>query len=236
MRVALFVTCLVNVMRPSIASAAMALIRQTGITPFCPARQTCCGQVAYNSGYFPQAALAVEQCADLFENYDYVVFPSASCCSFFRVHWTELFDAENKKIATFSEKCLELSEFLEKMSYSPQPQDNFRATYHDCCAGLRELNIKNTPRRLLKECGGEIIEMPECEECCGFGGTFSIKFGNVSAAIADRKCDNIIATADTAILGDLGCLLHLQGRLFRRGDSVRIYHWAEILANQMPLL
>ncbi|MGU9950889.1 MAG: (Fe-S)-binding protein [Gammaproteobacteria bacterium WSBS_2016_MAG_OTU1] len=231
MKTGIFITCLADAMRPQIGFAAVRLLREAGVEPFYPPAQTCCGQVAFNSGYFDEAAELGEKCADLFIDCDKVVFPSASCCSLFRTHWQEYFNEDNKKMAAFADKCMELSEFLHSVSYSPRPQKYLQATYHDCCAGLRELNIKNTPRDFLKQAGVDIVEMRDCEECCGFGGVFSTKFSGISAAMADRKCKNIAATGtNTVLLGDLGCLLHLQGRMQRtNGDNIRFMHWAEVL-------
>ena len=120
------------------------------------------------------------------------------------------------------------------MNYRPAPRKSpLRATYHDCCAGLRELGIKNGPRDLLMRAGVEIAEMRDCEECCGFGGAFAVKFGELSVALADRKCENIAAAdADAVLLGDLGCLMHLEGRLRRLGKNTVIQHWAEVLAEE----
>ena len=230
MKAGLFATCLADVMRPQIAAAAFRLIRESGAAPFYPPQQTCCGQIAFNEGYFDGAAELAEKCADLFADCDAVVFPSASCCGVFRAHWKEMFSENNGKMRDFAGKCFELSEFLQKMKYTPPPQKKLRATFHDCCAGLRELGIKDGPRALLKQAGIEIVEMHECEECCGFGGAFAAKFGNISAAIADRKCENIAASgADTVLMGDLGCILHLDGRLRRLGKNIRVLHWAEAL-------
>ncbi|MGI9306065.1 MAG: (Fe-S)-binding protein [Gammaproteobacteria bacterium] len=230
MKAGLFATCLADVMRPQIADAALRLIRDAGASPFYPPRQTCCGQIAYNEGMFDAAAELAENCAGLFGDCDAVVFPSASCCGVFRVHWREIFGEDHEKMRAFAGKCFELGEFLQKMEYAPPPRKPLRATFHDCCAGLRELNIKNAPRELLKKAGVEIVEMDDCEECCGFGGGFAAKFGGVSTAIADRKCENIAASgAEIALMGDLGCMLHLEGRLSRTGKNIRIMHWAEAL-------
>lgn len=228
----MFATCLADVMRPQIADAATYLIEDAGGRVRCPRRQTCCGQIAFNSGYFKDAADLARSCADLFNDCEAVVFPSGSCCGFFRAHWREMFPNGDPEMRQFSAKCMELSEFLRRMDYVPSPRKSpMRATFHDCCAGLRELGIKEEPRALLRRAGVEIAEMEECEECCGFGGAFAAKFGAVSAAMADRKCASIVATgADVVLLGDLGCLLHMEGRMRRDGQSVRFMHWAEALA------
>ena len=142
-----------------------------------------------------------------------------------------MFPKDNGKMRDFADKCMELSEFLHKISFSPQPLPPLRATYHDCCAGLRELSIKDGPRQLLQKAGVELVEMTDCEECCGFGGTFSVKFGGIATAMADRKCRHIAETkVNTLLMGDLGCLLHVQGRLHRLGRKIRVMHWGEVLA------
>ncbi len=231
MRVGLFVSCLVDLMRPQIGVAAVQLLRQAGISPIFPPQQTCCGQIAFTSGYQKDARLLAQQCADLFLECDKVIFLSASCCGVFRAHWQEMFDDDNNKMRDFANKCVELSEFLQEIDFTPSPHPPLRATYHDCCAGLRELGIKTGPRALLQKAGIEIIEMNDCEECCGFGGAFATKFSDISTAMAERKCRNIEESgADVVLLGDLGCILHLGGKLSRQNSSVRIAHWAEILA------
>lgn len=233
LKAGLFATCLADVFRPQLATAAARLIRAAGATPFYPPRQTCCGQIAFNGGNFADAAILAEKCADLFSECDKIVFPSASCCGLFRVHWREMCGEDNEKMRAFADKCVELSEFLLQMKYIPPRRDRvLRATYHDCCAGLRELGIKQGPRDLLARAGVEIAEMRDCEECCGFGGAFSVKFGELSVALADRKCDNIAAAADTVLLGDLGCIMHLEGRLRRLDKKIQVRHWAEILADE----
>lgn len=228
-KIGLFATCLADVFRPQIPAATARLIEAAGGEVLYRPEQTCCGQVAFNAGMFAETATLARKCADLFAECDFVVFPSASCCGIFRVHWQEIF-GEDQQMRDFAAKCLELSEFLQKMDYTPPRQKPLRATYHDCCAGLRELGIKNGPRALLTQAGIELTEMPDCEECCGFGGAFALKFDNISAALADRKCHNITATADTALMGELGCILHLQGRFARQNIPAQVRHWAEVLA------
>ena len=233
MKAGLFITCLADVMRPGVAAAAMSLMRRAGAEVVCPPRQTCCGQIAYNGGYFEEAAALAEQCADLFADCDAVVFPSASCCGVFRIHWREIFGGDNAKMRAFAGKCKELSEFLTMTDCEPPTIAPLRATYHDCCAGLRELGVKHAPRDLLRRAGAEIVEMRDCEECCGFGGAFAAKFGDVSAAMADRKLACAAAAGvDTVILGEAGCILHLEGRALRLQKPVRFLHWAEALAGE----
>ena len=228
-------------MRPRIAAACADLARATGAAVAIPKKQTCCGQPAFNSGYRKYARALFEKCADEFADCDRVVMPSGSCCGYFRRHCDSIFPDSNEKnyakIKNFADKCRELSEFLVESGFSPSAQNAEKiATYHDCCAGLRELGIKKQPRRLLAAAGWSLRESPECEECCGFGGAFAVKFGEVSAAIAARKCRAIAAAAPVVIMGDLGCMLNIEGRFARGGDnfpaaSPRVLHLAEALTD-----
>lgn len=230
-RVGLFVTCLADGLRPQIGVAAYRLLRAAGADVVYPETQTCCGQIAFNSGYQEPARALAEKCADEFHDCDYVVMPSGSCCGMFRTHLSELFGDNSVRINHFSRKCLELSEYLQQVNYVPAAKNAITVTYHDSCAGLRELGVKQTPRRLLRDSGAVVVEMPDCEECCGFGGRFADKFGELSTAMATRKCDNIasVKSADAVVGGDLGCLLHIEGRLRRQGSELPVMHWAEVL-------
>ena len=230
-KVGLFTTCLADCMRPAVALAALHLLRDAGAEVHYPPTQTCCGQIAFNSGYDSTARALVDKCAAEFADCDAVVMPSGSCCGMLRTHTDELF-AEGAPAMDFAAKCMELSEYLAQVDYAPKPHPQpFTATYHDSCAGLRELGIKQHPRRLLREAGIRLLEMAECEECCGFGGRFSTQFGSLSTALASRKCAQIAASGAEAVLaGDLGCLLNIQGRLTREGSAMPALHWAEVLA------
>ena len=237
MKVGLFVTCAVDLMRPQIGVAALRLLRAAGADPVCPASQTCCGQIPFNSGFRPQARAVAEKCAREFAHCDRVVIPSGSCCGVFRAHLGEMFRDSPKRdeMLAFGKKCRELSEFLVEMEFVPQINGEGReATYHDCCAGLRELGIKNGPRQLLQKAGWKIREMREPEECCGFGGTFSVKFGETSSVIAARKCECVEESgAATLVMGDAGCMLNVAGALSRRGrGDIRVLHLAEALAGE----
>lgn len=229
-KVGLFVTCLADVMRPSVAVAALRLVRAAGGEVVYPQTQTCCGQIAFNSGYNDEARALVQKCAAEFADCDVVVMPSGSCCGMLRCYLEELFDS-GSAAACFGAKCLELSEYLRQTGYTPPPLPApLTVTYHDSCAGLRELGVRDTPRLLLRQAGVGITEMNDCEECCGFGGRFSVQFGELSAALADKKCENINAAgADAVVAGDLGCLLHIEGRLRRLGSALPVLHWAEVL-------
>ena len=238
MRVGLFVTCLVDMMRPSIGFAALELLEAGGAEVYVPATQTCCGQPAYNSGDRADTkALAAKVVAE-FEGCDWVVSPSGSCSGMIRTHYAELFaddPAMLRRVEALTAKTRELTDFLVnelKLAAVPGRFDGTVA-YHDSCSGLREMGVKSQPRALLAKVPGlKLEEMAECETCCGFGGTFSIKFGEISARLADNKCQHIVnAGVDAVVLGDLGCMLNIEGRLSRRGDTkIEVLHVAEVLA------
>jgi len=242
MRVGLFVTCLVDLMRPSVGFAAIRLLEGGGATVFVPPSQTCCGQPAYNSGDRKDAkALAAKVVAE-FEDCDFLVTPSGSCGGMIRTHYADLFaddPAMAKRAETLGAKTRELTDFLVndlKLESVPGRFDG-RVTYHDSCAGLREMGVKTQPRALLAKIPGlSLTEMAECETCCGFGGTFAIKFGEISTRLADNKCAHIAASgADAVVLGDLGCMLNIEGRLRRLGNGkTQVLHVAEVLAGERP--
>ena len=237
LRVGLFVTCLVDLMRPSIGFAALRLLEGAGCTVEVPRAQTCCSQPGYNSGDRDSALVLARKVLGEFEDYDYVVAPSGSCAGMIKTHYPDLFagDADAARAAALCAKTYELCDFLVsvlKIENLPGKFDG-QITYHDSCSGLRELGVKAQPRALLAKVPGlTIAEMNEAEACCGFGGTFSVKFGDISTHIADRKCDNLTATQSKAVvLGDLGCMLNIEGRLRRRGDeTTQVLHVAEVLA------
>jgi L-lactate dehydrogenase complex protein LldE len=240
-RVGLFVTCLVDLMRPSIGMAALRLLESNGCEVGVPATQTCCGQPGYNSGDRAAALALARKVLNEFERYDYVVAPSGSCAGMIKTHYPDLFagKADAPRAAALCAKTFELCDFLAtilKVETVPGRFDG-SITYHDACSGLRELGVKQQPRALLTKVPGlKLDEMNEAEACCGFGGTFAVKFGEISTHIVDRKCDNACATGAAAIvLGDLGCMLNIEGRLRRRGDATtRVLHVAEVLAGPEP--
>jgi L-lactate dehydrogenase complex protein LldE len=242
MRVGFFVTCLVDLMRPSIGFAAIELLEAGGAQVFVPPTQTCCGQPAYNSGDRADAkALAAKVVAE-FEDCDWLVAPSGSCSGMITTLYGVLFSdvpSMGKRVEALAAKTRELTEFLvNELKFDRVPgRFDGTITYHDSCAGLREMGIKGEPRALLARVPGlKLQEMPECEVCCGFGGTFSIKFGEISARLADNKCQAIMNTAaDAVVLGDLGCMLNIEGRLRRRGDTkTKVLHVAEVLMGEEP--
>jgi L-lactate dehydrogenase complex protein LldE len=240
MRVGLFVTCLVDLMRPRIGFAALKLLQAAGCEVVVPAGQTCCGQPAYNSGERAAAQRLAAKLMAEFADCDYVVLPSGSCAGMIRTHYADVFrdgDADAARAAALCAKTYELTDFLANVIKLQQVPGRYagRITYHDSCAGLRELGVKRQPRALLARVPGVILdEMAGCEECCGFGGTFSVKYGDISARIAERKCANIQASGAQAIVGgDLGCLLSIEGKLRRMGDEkTKVLHVAEVLAGE----
>lgn len=237
-RIGFFVTCLADLMRPSVAFAALKLLKLTGAEIAVPRTQTCCGQPAYNSGDRRGAQALARKLIREFAGFDYVVAPSGSCSGMIRVHFPELFRDSPDDLARARElasRTYELTDFLCNIAKLDAVPGDFAGTvtYHDSCAGLRELGVFDQPRALLARIPGlKLKEMQDSTECCGFGGTFSIKFGDISTAIVDRKCGSIAATqADAIAGGDLGCLLNIEGRLRRRGDlTTRVMHVAELLA------
>jgi L-lactate dehydrogenase complex protein LldE len=236
-RVALFHTCLVDLMRPSIGFSAIELLESAGCQVVVPSTQTCCGQPAYNSGDRRSARALALKVLDEFEPFDYVVVPSGSCGGTIRTHYPDLVSDDPRlaqRMAALCAKTYELTDFLVNVAKLKKVPGAYagRITYHDSCSGLRELGVKSQPRQLLAAMPGvELREMQGSEECCGFGGTFSIKFGDISAAIAEKKCINVRASgADAVVLGDLGCMLNIEGKLRRMGDeSTRVLHVAEVL-------
>jgi L-lactate dehydrogenase complex protein LldE len=238
MRVGLFVTCLVDLMRPRIGFAALELLESAGYQVIVPETQTCCGQPGYNSGDRASALQLARKVVAEFEACEYIVAPSGSCAGMIRTHYPDLFrdaPAELERVLRVCEKTYELTDFLVNVAKLERVRGRFEGsiTYHDSCAGLRELQIKTQPRVLLGKVPGlRIREMTQPEQCCGFGGTFSIKFGDISSHIADRKCADIEACgADAVVLGDLGCMLNIEGRMRRRGDTTTpVLHVAEVLA------
>jgi L-lactate dehydrogenase complex protein LldE len=237
-RVGLFVTCLVDVVRPEIGFATLKLLEDAGCTVEVPPNQTCCGQPGYNSGDAAAGRALARKVIDEFSGFDYVVVPSGSCGGQLRLHFIELFkdDPDLKARAeALAARTYELTDFLANVLKIDRLGSSFkgRITYHDSCCGLRELGVQAQPRRLLGLLPGvQVTEMNDCTQCCGFGGTFSIKYGDVSGAIVDEKCRNIRASgAEAVVLGDLGCMLNIEGRLRRTGDeTTRVLHIAQVLA------
>jgi L-lactate dehydrogenase complex protein LldE len=236
-RVALFVTCLVDLYRPTVGFAAMHLLEEAACQVEVPRAQTCCGQPAYNSGDRATARDLARGIIDAFGGYDYVVVPSGACGGMIKHHVPHLFDDDPNTRAradALAAKTFELISFLTDVRGMALPAAHYRGgavTYHDGCSGLRELGIKAQPRRLLEAMGATVTEMTDPEVCCGFGGTFCVKYPEISVRMVSDKTAAIVATgAETVLSGDLGCLLNIAGRLKREGHATRARHVAEVLA------
>jgi L-lactate dehydrogenase complex protein LldE len=239
-RVALFVTCLVDLFRPSVGFAAVKLLEHAGCRVEVPRRQTCCGQPAFNSGDRRTAEDLARGLIAEFAGYDYVVAPSGSCAGMLRLHLPELFDDDpptKESAAELAGRCHELVSFLVDVRGVREVAARFpgTATYHDSCSGLRELRVKRQPRQLLAGVEGlALVEMAENEVCCGFGGTFCVKYPEISTRMVTDKAENIEAAgAELVLAGDLGCLMNMAGRLKRMGSGVRARHVAEVLAGDV---
>jgi L-lactate dehydrogenase complex protein LldE len=237
MRVGLFVTCLADLMRPSVAWAAVKLLEGAGCSVEVPQGQTCCGQPALNSGDTTDAREIARHVILAFEGFDAVVGPSGSCMGTLRQDYPALFADEpawRSRAEDLSRRSHELLSFLVDVMKLPGVAARYDGpvTYHDSCAGLRELGVRAQPRQLLASVQGlRLVEMQGTEVCCGFGGTFCVKYPEISTKMVDDKIANIQASGATTVLGgDLGCLLNIAGRIKRRGLPVRVLHAAEVLA------
>ena len=237
MRVSLFVTCLVDQMWSSVGTSCVAVLRRAGCEVEFDERQTCCGQPAFNTGYRAEARRVAKRFIEIFEESkaDAIVSPSGSCTAMVH-HFAELFADDPQWLArarSLKSRTHELSSFLVRVL---EIEDvgatwNGRLTWHDACHGLRDLNLKNEPRRLIRNVrGAEFVEIENAETCCGFGGTFSVKYPEISVAILDHKIEAIErAGVDAVVSSDVSCLMQIGGRLSRKGSSVRVMHLAELL-------
>jgi L-lactate dehydrogenase complex protein LldE len=238
-RVSLFVTCIVDQLFPKVGMAMAEVLERIGWQVDFPEAQTCCGQPAFNTGYRAEAREVARHFLKLFRGAEYVVVPSGSCASMIGHHFAELFPKEADMAAAahaLEPRVWEFSKFLLEVA---QVEDvgarlDDVATFHDSCHGLRELGIKQGPRRLLSRVRGlELREMDLAEECCGFGGTFSVKFAELSGAMVRTKLESIVRTgARTVVAIDASCLMQVQGALSRAGLPVRTMHLAEVLASR----
>lgn len=236
-RVALFVTCLVDLYRPTVGFAAIRLLEDAGCLVEVPPVQTCCGQPAYNAGDRATARDLARQVIDAFGGYDYIVAPSGSCAGMIAHHYPSLFEDDPQyraKAEALAARTHELVSFLYDVRGVAKVAAQYpnSVTYHDSCSGLRELGVKAQPRALLSSVEGlRLVEMADPEICCGFGGTFCVKYPDISTRMVSDKCRDIAATgAGTLLAGDLGCLLNMAGRLKREGSPVKVRHVAEVLA------
>lgn len=237
MRVALFVTCLVDLFRPTVGFAAVKLLEEAGCLVEVPRAQTCCGQPAYNSGDRTDAKAIALQIFDAFAGYEYVVAPSGSCAGMIRQHFPELFVDDPVNLPRAQElagRTWELVAFLFDVCGMRKvaAQWDREVTYHDGCSGLRELGVKLQPRQLLASVAGLTFkESPGAEVCCGFGGTFCIKYPEISdKMVTDKEADIVATGAEAVLAGDLGCLLNIAGKIHRQGRRVEVRHVAEVLA------
>jgi L-lactate dehydrogenase complex protein LldE len=237
LKVGLFVTCLVDLFRPTVGFASLKLLEDAGCQAEVPDTQTCCGQPAYNSGDRADAKAIARQVIAAFERYDYVVAPSGSCAGRIKKHYPALLAADTQwapRAEALAEKTYELVSFLTDVLGVTAVKARFAGsvTYHDSCSGLRELDIFRQPRQLLASVEGlELKELADADVCCGFGGTFCVKYPDISNAIVEKKAAAIAATgAGTLLAGELGCLMNMAGKLKRKGETTRTRHVAEFLA------
>jgi len=236
--VTLFVQCLVDGLFPEVAEAVVRVFEKLGMAVRCPADQTCCGQPAFNSGYWRQARVAASHFLRVFDGAEVIVCPSGSCVDMVRNHYPELFDddhANRRRAEELSGRIYEFSQFLVDVLKIDDLGAHYRGrlTYHDSCHLLRGLGVKEQPRQLLRRVSGaEFVEMKDADICCGFGGTFSVKYPRLSAAMLEDKVRNILDTGADAVVGaDMGCLMNIRGRLNRMGKAVKALHLAQVLAS-----
>ena len=238
-RVTLFMQCIVDSCFPQVGEAMVAVLERQGLTLEYPADQTCCGQPAFNAGYRHEAARLARRFLDVFEDAECIVCPSGSCVHMVRHHYRELFAKEPRLLARAERvgaRTFEFTEFLVDVLGVTDVGASWHGdvTYHDSCHLLRGLGVKDQPRALLGKVQGlNLVEMTRSDECCGFGGTFSAKYPEISEALLETKLANIQATGAGAVVGcDMGCLMHMQGMIRRRELPISVHHIAEILAGR----
>jgi len=239
--VTLFIQCLVDTLYPEVAEAMVRVLRRLGLSITCPIDQTCCGQPAFNSGYRRQAHTAAEHFIEVFEDSDIIVCPSGSCVNMVRHHYAELFANDPQwlqRAQGLADRIYEFSEYLVDVLGVDELGARFegRLTYHDSCHLLRGIGVREQPRKLLhKVAGADFIEMRDSDYCCGFGGSFAVKYSDISNAMVADKVKNIMDTGADVVVGcDMGCLMNIQGKLSRMGSSIRVMHIAQILAGFHP--
>lgn len=237
MTVQLFIPCFIDQLYPTVAFNTIKVLEKAGCTVKYNAEQTCCGQPAFNAGFWGESKDVCTKFVQDFDGADYIVSPSASCAGFVRNNYSKLFEnnafqSPAKKVAN---KIFELSEFLVKIMNITDLGASFegKATFHDSCAGLRECLIKEEPRTLLSNVKGlELIEMKDTDICCGFGGSFAVKYDTISVSMADQKIESIKASqADYLISTDMSCLMHIDGRMKYNLDNIQVLHLADVLAS-----
>ena len=237
MRVSLFITCIVDQLWSSIGVSTVEVLRKVGCEVQFDERQTCCGQPAFNTGYRSEARKLAKRFIETFEDdeAEFIVSPSGSCTAMVQ-HFAELFANEpdwRRRAQALAERTYELSSFLIRVLNVDDVGASWtgRLTWHDACHGLRDLNLKSEPRRLISKVrGAQFVELRDAESCCGFGGTFSVKYPEISVAILDQKIDAIEqANVQAVVAADASCLMQIGGRLSRKGSKVRVMHLAELL-------
>lgn len=240
MRVSLFITCLIDQLWPSVGAGAVEVLRRAGCEVVFDGRQTCCGQPAFNTGYRNDARRLARRFIEIFEEggADYVVSPSGSCTAMAH-HFHELFADDERwrrRAEALAARTHEFGAFLVNVLKVEDVGASFngRVTWHDACHGLRDLGVREEPRKLIRGVrGAEFVELPNADACCGFGGTFSVKYPEISVAILDHKIDAIEKAGVRAVVsGDASCLMQIGGRLTRNNSSVRTMHLAELLASR----
>jgi L-lactate dehydrogenase complex protein LldE len=237
MKVQLFIPCFIDQLYPQVAFNTVKILEKAGCTVAYNTQQTCCGQPAFNAGFWGESKDVCTKFVQDFDGADYIVSPSASCAGFIRNNYGKLFEnnAFQSPAKKVSSQIFELSEFLVKILGMTELGASFngKATFHDSCAGLRECNIKAEPRTLLSQVNGlELVEMNDTETCCGFGGSFAVKYDTISVAMADQKIDHAIATeAEYIISTDMSCLMHLDGRINFNGQQIKVIHLADVLSS-----
>ncbi len=236
-KVTLFIPCLVDALWPEVAEAMVRILRHLGLSLDCPADQTCCGQAAFNGGYRREARRAARRFIEIFEGAQCIVCPSGSCVHMVRRHYPGLFREAHpwrRRAEAVASRTYELTEFLVDVLNVKDLGARFsgRITYHDSCHLLRGLGVKEQPRSLLRHVtGADFVEMENADSCCGFGGTFSLKYPDISAAMVNAKVDHILSSgARTVVACDAGCLINMAGAMSRRGISVNALHIAQVLA------
>lgn len=239
-RVALFVTCIVDVLFPDAGEAALDLLERQGMRVEFPEAQTCCGQPAFNSGFNQDARAVAEHFLDTFSGYDAIVTPSGSCAAMVHHYYPELFRDHPRldEARAIAGRTYELSQYLvDRLNVTDLGtalSKPMRGAIHDSCHGYRELGIARQPRALLANVGNlTLVELPGHDQCCGFGGLFAIKMGEISAAMLKDKLTNIEGVeCDIVIAGDASCAVHMNGGLSRIGSRKRVVHWAEVAAGR----
>lgn len=234
--VSLFVSCLADLFRPSVAFNSILLLERAGCSVTVPTQQTCCGQAAYNTGDYEASVPVAQQLIEVFEDADYVVVPSGSCAAMISEHYPKLLEGQwRQRAIDLAAKTYELTTFLRDIVNfevaEPGGSSLPKIAYHDSCSGLRELGVQQQPRQLLEDlCGSPVTELAQARQCCGFGGTFCTKMPALADKMVDDKIDAFLASGSQILAGgDLGCLMHIAGRAKRRGQPIEVRHIAELL-------